>query len=162
MTFNNLPPEYGLARVGHQAVPPLYYRWRIRSHLKGRRSSLRRSTRAICRYERDYPSDAKLPKTLAALCKISVKTPQPNEDTLAFAQSLDKADAPPEDMELGKQFAQQVILQSSVMPSAQSPSRRWLQPWPLAFFRYFQPSALQLRHYWAANHPQQRDVAEIN
>ncbi|MEX8983539.1 DUF1007 domain-containing protein, partial [Salmonella enterica subsp. enterica serovar Montevideo] len=30
---------------------------------------------------------------------------------LRFAQSLDKEDAPPEDMDLGKQFAQTVTLQ---------------------------------------------------
>ena len=34
-----------------------------------------------------------------------------SEEMLNFAVSLDKADAPPEDMELGKQFAQQVTLQ---------------------------------------------------
>ncbi|MDU1426041.1 MAG: DUF1007 domain-containing protein, partial [Klebsiella michiganensis] len=30
---------------------------------------------------------------------------------LSYAQSLDKADAPPEDMELGNYFAQKVTLQ---------------------------------------------------
>jgi len=40
-----------------------------------------------------------------------VHTPKPSEETLNFAISLDKADAPPEDMELGKQFAQEVTLQ---------------------------------------------------
>jgi ABC-type uncharacterized transport system substrate-binding protein len=37
--------------------------------------------------------------------------PKPSEETLNFAVSLDKEDAPPEDMELGKQFAQEVTLQ---------------------------------------------------
>ncbi|OAT30733.1 putative membrane protein [Buttiauxella brennerae ATCC 51605] len=37
----------------------------------------------------------------------------------------------------------------SVMPSAQSPSRRWLQLWPLAFFLLICAAALySLWHYW--------------
>ena len=52
-----------------------------------------------------------LPTTLQKSCKLAVHTPKPSEETLNFAVSLDKEDAPPEDMELGKQFAQQVTLQ---------------------------------------------------
>ena len=49
-------------------------------------------------------------RTRCKSCKIGVHT-KPSEETLNFAISLDKADAPPEDMELGKQFAQEVTLQ---------------------------------------------------
>lgn len=56
-------------------------------------------------------SDVTLPTTLQKSCKLAVHTPKPSEETLNFAVSLDKEDAPPEDMELGKQFAQQVTLQ---------------------------------------------------
>ena len=59
----------------------------------------------------DKDSDAKLGQVISQKCRISVHTPTPNEQTLSFAQSLDKEDAPPEDMELGKQFAQTVTLQ---------------------------------------------------
>ncbi|MCP6468017.1 DUF1007 family protein, partial [Klebsiella pneumoniae] len=52
-----------------------------------------------------------LPEILQKSCKIAVHTPTPSEETLNFAVSLDKEDAPPEDMELGKQFAQEVTLQ---------------------------------------------------
>lgn len=112
VTFNNLPSEYGLARVGHQAVLTFVLPLAHPQPLKGQTyqfATFDPSYFVDMSYDR--PEDAKVPKTLAALCKISVKTPQPTEDMQAFALSLDKADAPPEDMELGKQFAQQVTLQ---------------------------------------------------
>ena len=59
----------------------------------------------------DKDSDARLSQTISQQCHISMHTPTPNENMLSFAQSLDKEDAPPEDMELGKQFAQTVTLQ---------------------------------------------------
>ncbi|MNI86923.1 hypothetical protein D3C73_1440630 [compost metagenome] len=59
----------------------------------------------------DQDRDATLAPGFSKQCRISVHTPTPNEQTLSFAQSLDKEDAPPEDMELGKQFAQTVTLQ---------------------------------------------------
>ena len=37
-------------------------------------------------------------------------TPKPNDKMLSYAQSLDKAYAPPEDMALGSYFAQKVTL----------------------------------------------------
>lgn len=48
---------------------------------------------------------------MTAGCTAKVMTPKPNEKMLSYAQSLDKADAPPEDMELGNYFAQKVTLQ---------------------------------------------------
>ena len=56
-------------------------------------------------------SDATLPDAVQKTCKLTVKTPKPGEDVLNYAQSLDKADAPEEDMQLGKQFAQTVTVQ---------------------------------------------------
>ncbi|MEW7311917.1 DUF1007 family protein [Buttiauxella gaviniae] len=112
VTFNNLPPEYGLARVGHKAVLTFVLPLAHPQPLKGQ--TYRFATfdpTYFVDMSYDHDSDAKLPKALAEQCKISVKTPKPTEDMQAFALSLDKADAPPEDMELGKQFAQQVTLQ---------------------------------------------------
>lgn len=59
-------------------------------------------------YEEDR--DATLSPTMRKRCEIAVHTPTPSEESLSFAQSLDKEDAPPEDMELGKQFAQTVTV----------------------------------------------------
>ncbi|NIY48994.1 DUF1007 family protein [Cedecea colo] len=110
--FNNLPTEYSLARVKHQAVLTFTLPLAHPQPLSGQ-------TYTFATFDPTYfvdmsyarPTDATLPKELAQNCHITVKTPQPTENTLAFAQSLDKADAPPEDMGLGKQFAQQVTLQ---------------------------------------------------
>ena len=112
VTFNNLPPEYGLARVGHQAVLTFVLPLAHPQPLKGQTYQFATFDPAyFVDMSYDHPGDARVPKTLAALCKISVNTPQPTEEMQTFALSLDKADAPPEDMELGKQFAQQVTLQ---------------------------------------------------
>lgn len=112
VTFNNLPPEYGLARVGHQAVLTFVLPLAHPQPLKGQTYQFATfDPTYFVDMSYDHTGDAKLPKALATLCKISVKTPQPTEDMQSFALSLDKADAPPEDMELGKQFAQQVTLQ---------------------------------------------------
>ena len=112
VTFNNMPPEYGLARVGHQAVLTFVLPLAHPQPLKGQTYQFATfDPTYFVDMSYDHTGDAKLPKALATLCKISVKTPQPTEDMQSFALSLDKADAPPEDMELGKQFAQQVTLQ---------------------------------------------------
>ncbi|GKP30609.1 membrane protein [Klebsiella quasipneumoniae] len=58
----------------------------------------------------DKDSDFSLPAALQAVCKATVMTPKPNDKMLSYAQSLDKADAPPEDMALGSYFAQKVTL----------------------------------------------------
>lgn len=110
--FMNLPAEYGLASENHQAILTFVLPLAHPQPLKGQ-------TYVFSTFDPTYfvdmsynqPTDARLPKALAEICKISLKTPRPNEDALAFAQSLDKADAPPEDMDLGKQFAQQVTVQ---------------------------------------------------
>lgn len=109
--FNNLPPEYGLSRANHQAVLTFILPLAHPQPLKGQ--TYRFSTfdpTYFVDMSYDHPQDVHLPQELAASCKVSVHTPKPNEETLLFAQSLDKADAPPEDMDLGKQFAQEVTL----------------------------------------------------
>ncbi|WP_223271310.1 DUF1007 family protein [Buttiauxella sp. B2] len=112
VTFNNLPPEYGLAQSGHQAVLSFVLPLAHPQPLKGQTYQFATfDPTYFVDMSYDHPDDAKLPKALAEQCKISIKTPQPTEDMQAFALSLDKADAPPEDMELGKQFSQQVTLQ---------------------------------------------------
>ena len=59
----------------------------------------------------DKDADFALPAAMKTSCTANVMTPKPNEKMLSYAQSLDKADAPPEDMELGNYFAQKVTLQ---------------------------------------------------
>jgi ABC-type uncharacterized transport system substrate-binding protein len=109
--FLNTPSEYGLANVDHQAVLTFVLPLAHPQPLKGQTYTFATFDPGyFVDMSYDQPTDASLPKELAGSCKISVLTPEPNEKTLAFAQSLDKADAPPEDMELGKQFAQQVTI----------------------------------------------------
>lgn len=110
--FTAQPPEYGLERVGHQAMLSFVLPLAKPQPLKGARfqfSTFDPSFYVDMKYDQD--TDVSLPPTLAANCHISVLTPEPSEDMLVFAASLDKDDAPPEDMALGQQFAQKVTLQ---------------------------------------------------
>ena len=110
--FENLPTAYGLARQGHQAVLTFTLPLATPQPLAGQTytfSTFDPTYYVDMRYDKD--SDVRLPDALQKSCKIGVHTPKPSEETLNFAISLDKADAPPEDMELGKQFAQEVTLQ---------------------------------------------------
>ena len=52
-----------------------------------------------------------LPPELEKRCTLALFTPKPNASLQNYALSLDKADAPPEDMDLGQQFAQKVTLE---------------------------------------------------
>lgn len=58
----------------------------------------------------DNPGALTLPTALQARCKFALNTPKPNDSLKQYALSLDKADAPAEEMDLGRQFAQTVIL----------------------------------------------------
>lgn len=110
--FTAVPPRYSLARTGHRAVLSFVLPLAHPQELAGqhyRFSTFDPTYFVDMRY--DNATDFSLPAALEADCKVTLTTPQPSEDTLAFAQALDKEDAPPEDMELGKQFAQQVELQ---------------------------------------------------
>lgn len=109
--FQNRPIEYALARDGHQAVLTFGLPLIQPQPLAGQTytfSSFDSSWYVDMRYAHD--KDAALPVALQKLCKVTVHTPQPDEQVLNYAQALDKANAPPEDMELGKQFAQTVTL----------------------------------------------------
>lgn len=109
--FQNRPTEYSLGRDGHQAVLTFGLPLAEPQPLAGQTytfSSFDPTYYVDMSYAED--SDAALPAALRKSCRLTVKTPEPDESVLGFAQSLDKADAPPEDMELGKQFAQTVTL----------------------------------------------------
>lgn len=110
--FLNRPTEYGMTRDGHQAVLTFILPLAHPQPLAGQKyrfSTFDPTYYVDMHYAQD--SDVQLPEILQKSCKIAVHTPTPSEETLNFAVSLDKEDAPPEDMELGKQFAQEVTLQ---------------------------------------------------
>lgn len=111
VTFSATPQDYQLSREEHKAVLSFVLPLAKPQPLAGQ--SYRFSTfdpgyYVDMFYEND--ADVSVPKTLQQRCRVAVKTPKPGDEVLAFAQSLDKADAPPEDMNLGKQFAQEVTL----------------------------------------------------
>lgn len=109
--FENLPTAYGLAREGHKAVLTFTLPLAEAQALAGQRyqfSTFDPSYFVDMHY--DHNGDVSLPANMPAGCKLSVHTPKPSEEMTNYALSLDKADAPPEDMALGKQFAQQVTL----------------------------------------------------
>ena len=110
--FTAQPPEYRLERVEHQAMLSFVLPLAKPQPLQG--ASFQFSTFDPSFYvDMTYieDSDAFLSSELATRCHISVLTPDPSEEMLEFAASLDKDDAPPEDMALGQQFAQKVTLQ---------------------------------------------------
>lgn len=110
--FLNRPTEYGMTRDGHQAVLTFILPLAHPQPLAGQKyrfSTFDPTYYVDMSYAED--SDVQLPASLQKKCKLTVHTPKPSEETLNFAVSLDKEDAPPEDMELGKQFAQEVTLQ---------------------------------------------------
>lgn len=109
--FKNRPTEYGMEREGHEAVLTFVLPLAQPQPLSGQHYTFTTFDPAYyvdMSYEQD--SDALLPEALSKQCKLTVETPAPSEDILKFAQSLDKEDAPPEDMALGEQFAQKVTL----------------------------------------------------
>ena len=109
--FKNRPMEYGMTRDEHQAVLTFILPLAEPQPLSGQRytfSTFDPSYYVDMSYEEDR--DATLSPTMRKRCEIAVHTPTPSEESLSFAQSLDKEDAPPEDMELGKQFAQTVTV----------------------------------------------------
>ena len=110
--FLNRPTTYAMARDGHQAVLTFILPLAQPQPLAGQKytfSTFDPTYYVDMSYTED--SDVTLPAALQQRCKLAVHTPNPSEETLNFAIALDKEDAPPEDMELGKQFAQQVTLQ---------------------------------------------------
>ncbi|MGF6564264.1 DUF1007 family protein [Kosakonia cowanii] len=109
--FLNRPSEYGLSREAHQAVLTFVLPLAEPQPLKGQKytfSTFDPTYYVDMRYDKE--SDVTLPAPLQSSCKTTLHTPKPGEEVLSYAQSLDKTDAPEEDMELGKQFAQTVTL----------------------------------------------------
>ncbi|MTD28533.1 DUF1007 family protein [Erwinia sorbitola] len=109
--FENLPPEYHLSRQGHQAVLEFILPLAHPQALKGQRYTFSTfdPTYFVDMY---YDSEKALivPAELAAQCHFELYTPKPDASMQAYALSLDKADAPAEEMDLGRQFAQTVTL----------------------------------------------------
>ena len=109
--FLNRPTTYGMARDGHQAVLTFILPLAQPQPLTGQKytfATFDPSYYVDMSYAEDR--DVTLPAALQKRCSIAVHTPKPSDETLNFAIALDKDDAPPEDMELGKQFAQQVTV----------------------------------------------------
>lgn len=112
VAFTDSPAEYSLQSEGDKAMLTFVLPFATPQPLAGARiqfSTFDPSFYVDMKYDRD--KDALLPAELADKCEISISTPEPSESMLTFAASLDKDDAPPEDMALGKQFAQKVRLQ---------------------------------------------------
>ncbi|BAS42241.1 periplasmic or exported protein [Klebsiella oxytoca] len=110
--FDNRPDGYGLERSGHQAVLTFTLPLAKPQPLAGQTftfSTYDPTYYVDMYYDKD--ADFALPAAMKTICAAKVMTPKPNEKMLSYAQSLDKADAPPEDMELGNYFAQKVTLQ---------------------------------------------------
>ncbi|POP42541.1 DUF1007 domain-containing protein [Superficieibacter electus] len=110
--FMNRPSEYQLAREGHKAVLTFILPLAEPQPLSGQ-------TYTVSTFDPTYfvdmhydgEGDVTFAGNNPSHCTLALQTPKPNEKMTAYALSLDKADAPPEDMDLGKQFAQKVILQ---------------------------------------------------
>ena len=110
--FLNRPTQYGMTRHEHQAVLTFILPLAEPQPLAGQKytfSTFDPSYYVDMSYAED--DDVTLPEAVQKSCSVSVETPEPSDETLNFASSLDKDDAPPEDMDLGKQFAQTVRLQ---------------------------------------------------
>ncbi|ADU70241.1 DUF1007 family protein [Pantoea sp. At-9b] len=109
--FLNLPKEYQLSRNGNKAVLEFILPL-------GEPQSLSHTQYRILTFDPSYFVDMyydnaqalTLPDTLKARCQLDLHTPKPDDSLKQYALSLDKADAPPEDMDLGQQFAQTVTL----------------------------------------------------
>lgn len=109
--FDNLPPEYHLSRQGHQAVLEFILPLAHPQALKGQRFTFSTfdPTYFVDMY---YDSEKALtvPAELASQCHFELHTPKPDASMQAYALSLDKADTPAEETDLGRQFAQTVTL----------------------------------------------------
>ncbi len=110
--YLDLPSEYKLSRKGDQAVLEFVMPLAVPQTLSGKPmifSTFDPSYFVDMTYKDQ--SALHLPPELAKSCHITLFTPKPDASLQSYALSLDKADAPPEDMDLGQQFAQKVTLQ---------------------------------------------------
>lgn len=109
--FLNLPKAYHLSRSGNKAVLEFILPLAEPPRLTGQRFD-------ILTFDPTYfvdmtYTDARalsLPSSLQTQCAFALQTPKPDDGLRQYALSLDKADAPPEQMDLGRQFAQKVTL----------------------------------------------------
>jgi ABC-type uncharacterized transport system substrate-binding protein len=110
--YLNLPTEYHLSRQGHQAVLEFVLPLAEPQPLAGKpfEISIYDPTYFVDMTYKDQTA-LHLPPEMAPQCKFSLMTPKPDSSLQAYALSLDKNDAPSEDMALGQQFAQRVTLQ---------------------------------------------------
>lgn len=111
MKFRDRPDDYGLTREKHQAVLSFVLPLATPQPLAGQRyrfATFDPTYYVDMHYAHDAP--VRLRAQAVKTCALSMVTPTPGDEVLSFAQSLDKSDAPPEDMNLGRQFAQQVTL----------------------------------------------------
>ncbi|WP_034919301.1 MULTISPECIES: DUF1007 family protein [Erwinia] len=109
--FGNLPPEYHLSRQGAKAALTFVLPLDKPQPLASQRyvfSTFDPTYFVDMTY--DSEKSLHLPPSLAGKCQLSLNTPAPDASMKAYALSLDKADAPPEEMDLGRQFAQTVTL----------------------------------------------------
>ena len=110
--YLDLPSEYGLSRKGDQAVLEFVLPLAHPQPLAGK--PMQFST-----FDPSYFVDMTykdktalhLPPDLEKRCTLALFTPKPDASLQSYALSLDKADAPPENMDLGQQFAQKVTLE---------------------------------------------------
>ncbi|SLM62104.1 MULTISPECIES: DUF1007 family protein [Dickeya] len=110
--YQPLPTEYHLSREGNKAVLAFVLPFAHPQPLAG--PALQIST-----YDPTYFVDMsykdgnaiRLSAALTGRCKTTLVTPKPDASLQSYAQALDKDAGPDKDMELGKQFAQQVTLQ---------------------------------------------------
>lgn len=109
--FLNLPDEYHLSRNGHKAVLEFILPLAEPPVLTGQRFDiLTFDPSYFVDMFYDNASALMLPPALQQRCKFTLNTPKPNDSLKQYALSLDKADAPAEELDLGRQFAQTVIL----------------------------------------------------
>jgi ABC-type uncharacterized transport system substrate-binding protein len=108
--FHNLPPSYRLLREGHKAVLEYVLPLAAPQPLKGQTYTFSTfDPTYFVDMHYDNATSLHLPPEMEA-CHITLDTPTPDASLQNYALSLDKADAPPEDMDLGRQFAQKVTL----------------------------------------------------
>jgi ABC-type uncharacterized transport system substrate-binding protein len=109
--FLNLPKEYHLSRNGPKAVLEFILPLAEAQPLAGQRYRILTfdPTYFVDMYY-DNASALSLSPSLQSRCQLELHTPKPNDSLKQYALSLDKADAPPEEVDLGRQFAQTVTL----------------------------------------------------
>lgn len=109
--FLNLPTEYNLSRNGHKAVLEFILPLAEPPTLTGQHFEILTfdPTYFVDMFY-DNPGALTLPPALQGRCRFTLMTPKPNDSLKQYALSLDKADAPAEEMDLGRQFAQTVGL----------------------------------------------------